>query len=123
MVDGRITGTGGGNHITIGGAKPADSPVLRRPDLLRSLLTYWQHHPVLSYLFAGPFVGPTSQAPRIDEGRDERLYEVEIAFSQIPEHEEVPFWMVDRIFIHLILRLRGWVFWSLGLLICHLTST
>ncbi|MGI9212205.1 MAG: transglutaminase family protein, partial [Methylococcaceae bacterium] len=103
-IHSRNTGTrmgpGGSTDLVLGGEEPADSPFLFRPQLLRSLITHWQHHPALSYFMSGRQIGPSGHAPRPDEGRPDALYELNIALSRIPHTEPALPWIPDRILRH-----------------------
>ena len=83
QLNGAIHGTGGGAHLAFGGPSEEANPFLLEPKRIVSLLRYWQHHPALSYLFTGQYVGPGSQAPRVDEGPSHGLYELEVACDGI----------------------------------------
>ena len=107
MIDGRHIGTGGGNHITLGGPTPSESPILVQPDLLKSIIGFWNNHPGLSYLFSSPFVGMTSQSPRIDEGKPSAVYDLEIAFKELDKYDQPPFWIIDRLFRNLLTDITG----------------
>ncbi len=103
LLGGQVVGSGGGCHWVLGGPTPAESPFLKRPDLLRSWVAFVNHHPSLSYLFAGLFVGATSQAPRPDEALPQSLHDLELAFSEADRlGGEVSPWLADRIFRHLL---------------------
>jgi uncharacterized protein (DUF2126 family) len=86
----RTEGTGGGNHLLLGGPSLEQHPFFSRPAWLVSVLRYWQHHPCLAYLFSGRSVGPSSQAPRPDEGSAATL-DLELAhrtLEQLPPGDQ-----------------------------------
>ena len=109
MVDGRHTGTGGGNHIVLGGLTPSDSPFLRRPDLLASIIAYWQNHPSLSYLFSACLLDRRARrrAPTRDATNRSTNLRSRYRRSLIRRRGSVPPWMVDRIFRHLLIDVTG----------------
>jgi uncharacterized protein (DUF2126 family) len=108
QFSGRKVSTGGGAHIILGGPSIVNNPFIRRPSLLASFLRFFQNHPSLSYVFTGLFIGPSSQAPRVDESAFEVPYELEIALRAI---EQMPApgdpVMIDAILRNLLLDWNG----------------
>jgi len=108
QISGRQVSTGGGAHIVLGGPDLDHNPFIERPNLLSSFLRFLQQHPSLSYAFSGLFIGPSSQAPRIDESAFELPYEMEIALRGI-ENMSAPGqpWMIDAILRNLLMDWNG----------------
>lgn len=106
--NGRVQGTGGGAHVLFGGPRLEANPFFARPDLLASIVRYWQRHPSLSYFFSGQYVGPGSQAPRADESSLSRLYELETACLGADElGRGADPDMLDRLFLNLLADAAG----------------
>ncbi len=100
--DGRREPLGQRSTRTLGGPEPASSPFLFKPALLRSLILFWQHHPSLSYLFAGPRVGPDGWAPRVDEGSEDAVQELTVALERFPAGDVETPWVADRLLSHVL---------------------
>ncbi len=82
-------GSGGGNHLVFGSPKNEKNGFYENPAWLASILTYWQKHPSLSYLFTGEYVGASSQAPRPDESGIP-LQELDFALADLRDTASPP---------------------------------
>jgi uncharacterized protein (DUF2126 family) len=87
QYNGVVSDSGGGGQFTLGGTQPLSSPFIQYPHLLPRLIRYFNAHPALSYWFAPPSIGSSSQSPRVDEGLREAFRELTIALEQLEKIE------------------------------------